>query len=51
MKTLGQRRIEPELKESQCVWNTVTGRERPEMLTKRHRSSLLKADFILSGSH
>lgn len=50
-ETLGQRRIELELKESQCSWNTVPGRERPEMFTERHGSSLLKADFILSGSH
>lgn len=27
MKTLGQRRIEPELKESQCGSSTETGRE------------------------
>lgn len=27
MKTLGQRRMEPELKESRRIWSRVTGRE------------------------
>lgn len=50
MKTLGPRRIEHELKESQCVWSTVT-EHRPQMVRRRLRTLLASGPYSkVSGS-